>query len=173
MAFTMANMKNMNRHLSMNQITPGTQVNGATGNGGSQPPRNRIVAIAHMVAMAMYSPRKNKRKGVAEYSTANPATSSDSASTRSNGGRFVSASAEMKKTTNIGNNLSQYQLNMPHSPCACASTIAERLSEPAQSRTVMMTNPIETSYETICAAERNPARKGYLKFEDPPAMITP
>ena len=38
-----------------------------------------------------------------------PATSSDSASTRSNGGRLVSASAEMKKTTNIGNSGSQYQ----------------------------------------------------------------
>src|SRR5882672_1275698 len=128
----MANRKNMNRHLSTNQITPGIQVNGATGNGGSQPPRNRMVAIAHMVAMAMYSPRKNSRKGVEEYSTAKPATSSDSASTRSNGGRLVSASAETKKTTNIGNSGSQNQLSRPYLP-SCASTIADRLSEPAQS----------------------------------------
>src|SRR5436190_16283357 len=106
-------MKNMKKHLSTNQITPGIQVNGATGNGGSQPPRNRMVAIAHMVAMAMYSPRKNSRKGVEEYSTAKPATSSDSASTRSNGGRLVSASAETKNTTNIGSSGSQYQLNIP------------------------------------------------------------
>src|SRR3954470_15394223 len=144
MAFTMANMKNMNRHLSMNQISPGTQMNGATWKGGSQPPRNRIVAIAHMVAMAMYSPRKNSRNGVDEYSTAKPATSSDSASTRSNGGRLVSASAETKKITNIGNSGSQYQLSMPYLP-SCASTIAERLSEPAHSSTVMITKPIETS----------------------------
>src|ERR1700730_4625395 len=101
-----------------------------------------------------------------------PATSSDSASTRSNGGRFVSASAEMKKTTNMGNSLSQYQLNIPQLPSACASTIAERLSEPAQSSTVMKTNPIDTSYDTICAAERNAARNGYFEFEDHPAMIT-
>src|SRR5207302_2925602 len=127
-----------------NQITPGTQVNGATGNGGSQPPRNRIVAMAHMVAMAMYSPRKNKRNGVEEYSTAKPATSSDSASTRSNGGRLVSASAETKKTTNIGNSGSQNQFSMPQSP-SCARTIAVRLSEPAHNRTVMKTKPIETS----------------------------
>src|SRR6266699_2757039 len=140
----MAKRKNMNEHLSPNQITPGIQVNGATGNGGSQPPRNRIVAIAHMVIMAMYSPRKNSRNGVAEYSTAKPVTSSDSASTRSNGGRLVSASAETKKITNIGNSGSQNQLNMPHLPF-CASTMAERLSEPAQSSTVMMTNPMETS----------------------------
>src|SRR6185295_16408489 len=152
MAFTMANMKNMNRHLSVNQTTPGIQVKGATGTGGSQPPRNRIVAIAHMVAIAMYSPRKNSRNGVDEYSTANPATSSDSASTRSNGGRLVSASAETKKITNIGNSGSQYQsrkeLGRPSLvpiPTVCASTMTERLSEPAQNRTVMMTKPIETS----------------------------
>src|SRR6476619_7407145 len=108
----MANRKNMNSALSRNQITPGTQVNGATGNGGSQPPRNRIVPIAHMVAIAMYSPRKNSRKGVDEYSTAKPATSSDSASTRSNGGRLVSASAETKKITNMGNSGSQYQFRI-------------------------------------------------------------
>src|SRR3954467_11523453 len=112
----MANMKNMKKHLSMNQITPGTQVNGATGNGGSQPPRNRIVAMAHMVAIAMYSPRKNSRNGVEEYSTANPATNSDSASTKSNGARLVSANAETKKMMNIGNSGSQNQLNRPQLP---------------------------------------------------------
>src|SRR6266581_4035627 len=140
----MANMKNMNSALSTNQITPGIQVKGATAKGGSQPPRNRIVAMAHMVAMAMYSPRKNSRNGVAEYSTAKPATSSDSASTKSNGGRLVSASAETKKITNIGNSGSQNQFNRPQSP-SCARTMAVRLSEPASKRTVMMTKPIETS----------------------------
>src|SRR5438270_8929094 len=134
----------MNRHLSVNQTTPGIQVKGGTGNGGSQPPRNRIVAIAHMVRMAMYSPRKNSRNGVAEYSTAKPATSSDSASTRSNGGRLVSASAEMKKITDIGNSGSQNQLSRPQRP-SCALTTSVRLSEPTHSRTVMMTKPIETS----------------------------
>src|SRR5262245_48126351 len=151
MALVIANIKNMKKHLSVNQITPGTQVNGATGNGGSQPPRNRMVPIAHMVAMAMYSPRKNRRKGVEEYSTANPATRSDSASTRSNGGRLVSASADTKKITNIGRSGSQNQLNMPkrsshrNTPMYCASTIAVRLSEPAHNSTVMITKPIDTS----------------------------
>src|SRR5882757_1707907 len=144
-------MKNMKKHLSVNQITPGIQVNGTTGNGGSQPPRNSMVAMAHMVAMAMYSPRKNSKNGVEEYSTAKPATSSDSASTRSNGGRLVSASAEMKNTTNIGNKGSQNQLNRPHL-VFCASTMSVSRSDPTQSSTVMMTKPIETSYDTICAA---------------------
>src|SRR4051812_46246060 len=106
-------MKNTNRHLSVNQMTPGIQVNGATGNGGSQPPMNRIAVIAHMVAIATYSPSMNIMYGVEPYSTMKPATSSDSASTRSNGGRLVSASADTKNTTNIGSNGSQYQPNMP------------------------------------------------------------
>ena len=92
----------------------------------------------------MYSPRKNSRNGVEEYSTAKPATSSDSASTRSKGGRLVSASADMKKMTNIGNSGSQNQLNRPYLPI-WASTMADRLSEPASNSTVMMTKPIETS----------------------------
>src|SRR6185503_9711303 len=101
-----------------------------------------------------------------------PATSSDSASTRSNGGRLVSARAEMKNTTNIGNSGNQYQLNSPYLPF-CASTIADRFNEPAHSSTVIMTKPMETSYDTICAAERTAARKAYLEFDAQPAMITP
>src|ERR1700754_4273998 len=139
----MANRKNMNSALSANQITPGTQVNGANGIGDSQPPRNMIEASAHMVAMATYSPSMNIMYGVEPYSTMKPATSSDSASTRSNGGRLVSASAEMKKMTNIGNSHSQYHPNSPHD-VSCASTTSLSRSEPTHSSTVMMTKPIET-----------------------------
>src|SRR6185437_9576540 len=101
-----------------------------------------------------------------------PATSSDSASTRSNGGRLVSASADTKKMTNIGSSGSQYQPNRPHLEF-CASTICDRFSEPAQSSTVMMTKPMETSYDTICAAERSAARNGYFEFDAQPAMMMP
>src|SRR6478735_5519211 len=123
MAFVIANMKNMSMHFSTNQITPGTHVNGAIGNGGSQPPRNRIAPIAHMVPMATYSPSMNIMYGVEPYSTMKPATSADSASTRSNGGRLVSASAETKNTTNIGNSGSQYQPSSPKR-VFCASTMS-------------------------------------------------
>src|ERR1700761_434375 len=102
-------MKNTKNAFSTNQITPGTQVNGTTGNGGSQPPRNRIVHRAHIVVIATYSPSMNIMYGVEPYSTMKPATSSDSASTRSNGGRLVSASAEMKNSTSIGSSFSQFQ----------------------------------------------------------------
>ena len=75
-----------------------------------------------------------------------PATSSDSASTRSNGGRLVSASAETKKITNIGNSGSQYQPSRPEAGVSCALRRSSvRFSEPAHSSTVMMTKPIETS----------------------------
>src|SRR6187399_233868 len=137
-------MKNMKNTLSTNQITPGIQLNGGRSTGGSQPPRNRIVANAHIVVIATYSPSMNSRYGVEPYSTMKPATSSDSASTRSNGGRLVSASADMKKTMNIGNSGSQYQPSRPHR-VFCASTTAVRFSEPTQSSTVMITKPIETS----------------------------
>src|SRR6202044_1422630 len=131
-------MKKTKNALSTNQMMPGTQVNGGTISGGSQPPRNKMVAIAHMVQTATYSPSMNSMYGVEPYSTMKPATSSDSASTRSNGGRLVSASAEMKKTMNIGNRGSQYQLStVSHGTpirfarprVSCAATMALRLSE--------------------------------------------
>src|SRR5262245_23999560 len=101
-----------------------------------------------------------------------PATSSDSASTRSNGGRLVSASAEMKNTMNIGNSGSQYQPSRPQR-VFCASTMSVSRSEPTQSSTVMITKPIETSYDTIWAAERSAARNGYFEFDAQPAIIAP
>src|SRR6185437_14790031 len=105
----MANMKNTRPSFSTNQMTPGIQVNGGRSIGDAQPPRNRIVVMAHIRMMATYSPSMNIMYGVDAYSTMNPATSSDSASGRSKGGRFVSASAEMKNTMNIGNRGSQNQ----------------------------------------------------------------
>src|SRR6266702_194812 len=113
MAFTIANIKKKKKIFSSSQKMPGTQVKGTMFRGGSQPPKNRTEHKAHISTMERYSPRKNSRKGVEEYSTKNPATSSDSASTRSKGGRLVSARAEMKKTTNIGRSGSQYQPNKP------------------------------------------------------------
>src|SRR6195256_6658315 len=110
MAFAMAIMKKTRQTFKINQIGPGTSVNGENGTGGSQPPRNRIVVSAHIVTTATYSASMKSMYGVEEYSTMKPATSSDSASMRSKGGRFVSASAETKNTRNIGRSGSHYQL---------------------------------------------------------------
>ena len=68
-----------------------------------QPPKTRILVIADIRIMKPYSPRKKSAKGMDEYSTKKPATSSDSPSGRSKGERLVSASVEMKKMTAIGN----------------------------------------------------------------------
>ena len=59
----------------------------------------------------------------------------------------------MKKITNIGSSGTANQM------CRCASTISLKFSEPTQTSTVTSTKPIATSYETICAAERNAPRK--------------
>src|SRR6185436_1757230 len=109
MAFTMANMKNTKHNLAMNQNTPGIQFRTGTSMIGSQPPRKRMVVMAHIRVIATYSPSMKSRYGVEEYSTMKPATSSDSASTRSKGGRLVSARAETKNTMNIGKSGMKYQ----------------------------------------------------------------
>src|ERR1700712_2509447 len=125
--------------LAMNQIGPGTQVNGANGSGGSQPPRNRMAVIADIRIMLAYSPRKNSANDIELYSTKNPATISLSPSGRSNGERLVSARAEMKNTMNIGNSGTQ------NHTVDCARTISVRFRLPTQISTVTITKPIETS----------------------------
>jgi len=57
----------------------------------------------------LYSARKNKANPIAEYSTLYPETNSASASGRSNGCLLVSAKAQIKNSTKIGNNGNAYQ----------------------------------------------------------------
>src|SRR5579884_3301668 len=78
---------------------------GQTLNGDSQPPRNRMLISPQSSITFIYSARKNSRNGPEEYSTKKPATNSDSASSKSKGGRWVSASEETKKITSIGNRI--------------------------------------------------------------------
>ena len=81
--------------------------------GDNQPPKNNSDISAHIRKMAMYSPAMNNRYGVDEYSTMNPATSSDSASGKSKGGRLVSAKALIKNRNTIGKCGIQYQFSKP------------------------------------------------------------
>ncbi len=67
-----------------------------SGAGPRHPPRNSVTPIAATVTVATYSPRKNIANVIPEYSVWKPATSSVSASARSNGGRFVSAIAQIR-----------------------------------------------------------------------------
>jgi hypothetical protein len=117
---------------------------GASGSGkskkGYQPPKNRIVIIADMRSMLLYSPRKNIAKIIEEYSTLYPATNSASASGRSKGARFVSASIETKKIAAQGSNGAAN-----HTVRFWARIISVKLEEPAKSMTGNIVNPIETS----------------------------
>src|SRR3954469_604007 len=103
--------------------TPSSMVD--SGQGARQPPRNKVAASAATVVMLMYSARKNIANLIDEYSVWNPATSSLSASGRSNGARLVSPTIETRYMTNDGNSGITY-----HSEC-CALTISDVDSEPA------------------------------------------
>jgi len=134
--------------------------------GGNQPPKNNITVNALIKIILLYSAKKNKAKLIAEYSTLYPETSSASASGKSNGCRFVSANAHIKKIRNIGNNGITYQI------CFCAFTISFKFKDPDNNITEMIVIPIETSYEIICAADRNAPKKAYFELLDHPAIIT-
>ena len=106
---------------------------------GNQPPKNRIETKALIKSILAYSPRKNKAKVIAEYSTLYPDTSSASASGKSKGCRLVSASIETQNIINIGNKGTMNQILL------WAITIELKLKEPAQIQTLIIINPIETS----------------------------
>jgi hypothetical protein len=68
----------------------------------SQPPMKIRTVKVLIAIIEPYSAKKNKAKPILEYSTLNPDTSSDSASGKSNGARFVSAKIETKNIKNKG-----------------------------------------------------------------------
>jgi hypothetical protein len=127
--------------LIISHTAPG--INERNAKGGSQPPKNKIDVIADIKIMFAYSPKKNAAKLIEEYSTLNPATSSDSASGKSNGCLFVSARVDIKKMINIGNN------GIANHIFSCAITISVKFKEPVTKITQIKINPIETSYEII------------------------
>ena len=90
--------------------------------GPDGPPRNSVTAIADIVMTFMNSARKKIANRMPVYSVLNPPTSSCSASTRSNGGWFVSATAAIRKMTNATIAGSQYQ-----SPLKIDSMPSQRL----------------------------------------------
>src|SRR4051812_27769835 len=96
-----------------------------SGHGARHPPRNSVVASAQTVVTLMYSARKNIANLIDPYSVWNPATSSLSASGRSNGARLVSPTIETRYMTNDGNSGSAYQR------CDCDDTISLVDSDPA------------------------------------------
>src|SRR6478672_9307826 len=136
----------------------------------SHPPKKSVVTIADTVTTLAYSAMKNIENFIALYSAWYPATSSDSASGRSKGTRFVSANAAIINTTKAMVQFTTFQW-MPHPPCCCTIRLSETL--PARMSTGMVDIPIEISYEIICALERRPPSNEYLLFDDQPARTMP
>ena len=103
--------------------------------GLSKPPKKKNEPTTQYRNIAAYSSMKKKDQRMPEYSVMNPATSSDSASGRSKGARFVSARIEMKNRRKAGSmkgltHGQMYQLKMPNPPlCPCDTSM--RLKEPA------------------------------------------
>src|SRR5690348_15697647 len=95
-----------------------------SGHGARQPPRNNVVASDDTVVTLMYSARKNIANLIDEYSVWKPATSSLSASGRSNGARLVSPTIEIMYMTNDGISGNAYQ------SLDCAATISLVDSDP-------------------------------------------
>ena len=136
-------------------------------NGAVPPPKNKAVARPHINDMFALSPRKNRAKPMAEYSTKYPATNSASASGKSKGCLFVSANAEAKNIINKGNKGTQNQT------LCWAITISLRFREPTQGITFIGVEPIGTSYDTICAADRNAPKNAYLELLAQPEIRIP
>ena len=121
-----------------------------------------VTAMEETASMAAYSARKKSDQRKPLYSVMKPATSSDSASGRSNGARLVSATMAMAKTTNAirpsGNMLKMNQVCW--SACACTMPIMLKVPVPVAPRLVistaeMIVRPMAISYDTICAPERS------------------
>src|SRR5688500_83914 len=137
-------------------------------NGTSQPPKNSVAISALAVTMLQYSAIGKRENFIALYSVWYPAMSSDSASGRSNGSLLVSAKAATMKMKKA-----MVRLTTFHPPYACWFTIEASVTFPARSSTGIVDNPIEISYEIICALERSPPSRAYLLFDAQPAMTIP
>ena len=48
-----------------------------------------------------------------------------------------------------------------------------KFNEPTHNKTFIIITPIETSYETICAADLIAPKKGYFELEAHPPIIIP
>src|SRR5439155_1042459 len=102
----------------------------SSANGICQPPRKSVVTTAPITYRFPHSAMKKSRFRMPLYSVAKPMTSSDSASGRSNGVRFPSASAATKKMKKARKVNGFPNRNQRQGAAPCAATIDRMLSEP-------------------------------------------
>src|SRR6185369_13473304 len=67
-------------------------------------------------------------------------------------------------------NVTPFEANQP---LPCALTISDMLRLPETISTTTSANPMASSYDTICAAERIAPMNAYFEFDAQPAMMTP
>ena len=144
---------------------------GMSGCHPSGPPKKSVTMIADIVIVFMNSARKKRAKRIELYSVWYPPTSSDSASTVSNGGRLTSAVIATRKTAK--GTMPRRITFQCQIPCAWASTIPVVESVPATRTTVAIASPSAASYEIIWALARTELMSGYLEPDPHPARITP
>ena len=123
-----------------------------------------------IVMVFMNSAKKKSPKRMLEYSVLKPPTSSCSASTKSNGGRFISAVAANMK---IMNGMTPVDTTCQSAKLDWCPTMPLVDKVPANKITVAMLRPSAASYETICAEARTDPRSGYLEPLDQPANMMP
>src|SRR5258706_4781457 len=116
---------------------------------------------------------KKSRFRMPDYSVAKPATSSDSASGRSNGVRFPSASADTKNTKKAQHVNGFAKRFHEYGPAPCPRMMSCIESEPVMRTIGKIERPAGISYEMICAAERMPPRSDHLLFDAHPAIRMP
>src|SRR3954451_18426662 len=136
--------------------------------GKCQPPKKSVTASADSVIMFTYSAFWNRPQRMPLYSVAYPATSSVSASGRSNGGREVSAMPPIRNTTSPTNCGMKNQ-----SVASCLPTISVRFSDCPIITTPSTESASETSYETSCAQVRIEPRTEYFESEAQPPTMKP
>lgn len=103
------------------------------------PPQKNKTERLLMIIILPYSAKKKSANAIAEYSTLYPATSSASASGKSNGVRFVSAKEMIKNKTQNGNSG-----NTNHT-YSCAFTISTNEKLPDRRITDENVAPIASS----------------------------
>src|SRR5258708_3641297 len=155
-------------------------VPGSFHQGMSQPPKKSVTVSSEIAAMAMYSDMTKGATLMDAYSVWYPATSSESASAKSNGSRWGSAKAETMKTIIDIHMAGQKQFQagilrksnrtkVPRWDC----TTSVRRSEPPTISAETAESVSASSYEIICAEARMPPKSEYLLADDQPAVAKP
>src|SRR5512141_2845095 len=141
--------------------------------GTCQPPRKSVVAMAERTQMLPHSTMKKMAKRKPEYSELYPDTSSDSASGRSNGVRFASASWLMKRMKKATNAAGFRKMNHSQGSPPCARMMPCIDSVPAIAMGTKIATPAGISYEMTCAADRMPPKSAHLELDDQPESSSP